>query len=154
MGAVHPMQTATRREFLTGLGAACVTAPLLSIRDCFKAFHLRPGVELVMDATDFGGKLANADLVVTGEGRVDEQTAFGKTAMGVASAAAAPGVPCVVVGGGVTPEGIDALARLSAVVVPIAEQPQSIEVAMAAGSPPVERCGERIARLVSIMAER
>jgi len=63
-------------------------------------------------------------------------------------------VPCVVVGGGVTPEGIDALAGLGAVVVPVTEAPQSVEAAMAAGSPPVERCGERIARLVSIMAER
>ena len=107
-----------------------------------------------MEATDFDGKLADADLVVTGEGRVDAQTAFGKTALGVASAAAAAGVPCIVVGGGVTPEGIDALARLGAVVVPVAEQPQSIEAAMAAGAAPVERCGERIARLVSIMAER
>ena len=43
-----------------------------------------------MEATDFDGKLADADLVVTGEGRVDEQTAFGKTALGVASAAARP----------------------------------------------------------------
>jgi hypothetical protein len=39
-------------------------------------------------------------------------------------------------------------------VVPVTEAPQSVEAAMAAGSPPVERCGERIARLVSIMAER
>ena len=63
-----------------------------------------------MEATDFDGKLAGADLVITGEGRIDAQTAFGKTALGVASAAAAAGVPCIAVGGGVTPEGIEALA--------------------------------------------
>ena len=45
-----------------------------------------------MDATDFAGKLARADLVVTGEGRVDEQTAFGKTALGVARRASEAGV--------------------------------------------------------------
>jgi hypothetical protein len=49
----------------------------------------------------------------------------------------------------VTPEGIEALRGL-AVVVPVVEQPQSVEEAMAAGSAPIERCGERLASLVSI----
>jgi glycerate kinase len=92
--------------------------------------------------------------VITGEGRIDAQTAFGKTALGVAKRAAAAGVPCIAVGGGVTPEGIAALATLGAVVVPVTEQPQSVEEAMAAGVAPVERCGERIARLASILAGR
>jgi glycerate 2-kinase len=137
-----------------GAGAAGgVGFALLEIRDRFSSFALRPGVELVMEATDFGGKLARADLVITGEGRIDEQTAFGKTALGVARRAAA-GVPCIAVGGGVTPEGIAALAPFGVVVVPVTEGPQTVEAAMAAGPGPVERCGERIARLVSILAER
>jgi glycerate kinase len=88
--------------------------------------------------------------VITGEGRIDEQTAFGKTALGVARRAAAAGVPCIAVGGGVTPDGIAALAPLGVVVVPVVERPITVEEAMAAGSAPVERCGERIARLVSL----
>ena len=47
-----------------------------------RAFALRPGVDLVMEATDFDARLAGADLVITGEGRIDAQTAFGKTALG------------------------------------------------------------------------
>ena len=58
----------------------------------------------------FDAKLADADLVLTGEGRIDEQTAYGKTALGVARRARDAGKPCIAVGGGVTPEGIDALA--------------------------------------------
>jgi hypothetical protein len=50
----------------------------------------------------------------------------------------------------VTPEGIAALAPLGAVVVPVTERPQSVEEAMAGGIGPVERCGERIARLISL----
>ena len=84
------------------------------------------------------------------EGRIDEQTAFGKTALGVARRAVEAGVACVAVGGGVTPEGIAALAPLGAIVVPVTERPQSVEEAMAAGPAPVVRCGERIARLVSL----
>ena len=61
--------------------------------------------------------LARADLVITGEGRIDEQTAFGKTALGVARRAQAAGKPCVAVGGGVTAGGIEALAAVGASVV-------------------------------------
>ena len=62
------------------------------------------------------------------------------------------GVPCIAVGGGVTPDGIAALAPLGVVVVPVTERPQTVEEAMAAGAAPVERCGERIARLVGLAA--
>jgi glycerate kinase len=134
----------------SGAGAAGgVGFALLAIQDRFRAFALCPGVDLVMDATGFDAKLRGADLVITGEGRIDAQTAFGKTALGVARRARDAGVPCIAVGGGVTPEGIDALAGL-AIVVPVSERPQPVEEAMAAGAAPIERCAERIARLVSI----
>ena len=125
---------------------------LLCLRDRLRSLELVPGVELVMAETDLGGKLAGADLVLTGEGRIDAQTAFGKTALGVARRALAAGLPCIAVGGGVEPEGVQALAAVGAVVVPVAERPQSVESAMAAGSAPLERAGERIARLVGLGA--
>ncbi len=134
-----------------GAGAAGgVGYALLSIQDRFHAFALRPGVDLVMDAADFAGHLAGADLVITGEGRIDAQTGFGKTALGVATRAATAGVPCVAVGGGVEVDGIEALASVGAVVVPVAERPQTVEAAMAAGVDPIVRCAERIARLVGL----
>jgi glycerate kinase len=103
-----------------------------------------------MEATAFEARLAESDLVVTGEGRIDAQTAFGKTALGVARRAAGAGVPCIAVGGGVEPEGVEALAAVGSIAVPVTERPQSVETAMAAGTAPVERAGERIARLASI----
>jgi glycerate kinase len=107
-------------------------------------------VDLVMEEAGFDGALERADLVITGEGRIDVQTAFGKTALGVALRAQAAGRPCVAVGGGVTPEGVEAMAAVDAVAVPVVERPQTIEAAMAAGAAPLERCGERIARLVTL----
>jgi glycerate kinase len=134
-----------------GAGAAGgVGFGLLAIAGRFRSFALRPGVELVMEATNFTARLVGADLVITGEGRIDAQTGFGKTALGVAQLAAEAGVPCVAVGGGVEPEGIEALAAVGAIAIPVTERPQSVEVAMAAGEPPLERCGERLARLASI----
>ena len=134
-----------------GAGAAGgVGFGLLCVRDHFRSLELVPGVDLVMEETGLAARLREADLVVSGEGRVDAQTAFGKTALGVARRAHAAGIPCIVVGGGVTPEGIGALGDVGAVVVPVSEGPGSVEAAMSAGPAPVERCGERIARLVSL----
>jgi glycerate kinase len=142
--------TGRRERHTAGAGAAGgVGFGLLCVQDRFRTFALRPGVDLVMEATGFDDKLARADLVITGEGRIDAQTAFGKTALGVALRAHAHGVPCIAVGGGVTPEGHAALEGL-AIAVPVVEQPQSVEEAVAAGTAPLERCGERLARLVSI----
>lgn len=147
-------QAAGRRERETpGAGAAGGTGfGLLCLRDRFRSLELVPGIDVVMTAADFDGKLARAAIVITGEGQIDAQTAFGKTALGVARRATDAGVACVAVGGGVTAEGIEALAPLGVVVVPVTERPQSVEEAMAAGREPVVRCGERIARLVSLAA--
>ena len=136
---------------MPGAGAAGgVGFSLLAIGDRFGSFALRPGVDLVFEATSFADRLTRADLVITGEGRIDAQTGFGKTALGVARRAAAAGVPCIAVGGGVEVAGIEALAEAGAIAVPVVEGPQSIETAMSAGTAPVVRCGERLARLVSI----
>ena len=134
-----------------GAGAAGgVGFALLAIGGRCRSFALRPGVELLMGATGFDSRLVDADLVLTGEGRIDAQTAFGKTALGVATRAAEAGVPCIAVGGGVDVAGIDALAAIGAIAVPVSERPESVEAAMASGTAPLERCGERLARLVSI----
>ncbi|MCU1643217.1 MAG: glycerate kinase [Nocardia sp.] len=60
---------------------------------------LRPGIELVLELVDFGAQLAGADLVVTGEGMLDEQTLYGKAPAGVAAAAGEADVPVVAVCG-------------------------------------------------------
>jgi glycerate kinase len=143
--------TGRRERDTPGAGAAGgATFGLACLRDRFAEFAIVPGVDLVMDAAGFAESLARADLVLTGEGRIDGQTAFGKTALGVARRAQAAGVACIAVGGGVEPGGIAALAAVGAIAVPVAELPQSVEQAMSAGAAPLERCGERIARLVGI----
>jgi glycerate kinase len=142
-----------RQRDTPGAGAAGGTGfGLLCLADRFRSLELVPGIDVVMSAADLDGKLVGATLVITGEGRIDEQTAFGKTALGVARRAAAAGRPCIAVGGGVTPEGIDALRSVGVVVVPVVERPQTVEEAMAAGTAPLERCGERIAGLISLIA--
>jgi glycerate 2-kinase len=61
--------------------------------------EFRPGVDLVLELVGFHDRICRADLVVTGEGALDEQTLHGKAPAGVAAAAAAVGVPVVAVCG-------------------------------------------------------
>lgn len=59
----------------------------------------RPGIEVLLDVLGFADALSRADLVITGEGSLDEQTLHGKAPAGVATAARAAGVPVVAVCG-------------------------------------------------------
>ena len=83
-----------------GLGAGCLT---------FLNATLKPGIELVLDALDFDALLADAALVLTGEGRLDEQTLMGKAPAGVAERARQCGIPCVAVGGSIDHRAKNAL---------------------------------------------
>ncbi|HCB60035.1 MAG TPA: glycerate kinase [Arthrobacter bacterium] len=59
----------------------------------------RPGIDVVLEFTELERRLAGADLVITGEGSLDEQSLLGKTPMGVARAAARAGIPVLAVCG-------------------------------------------------------
>ena len=90
-----------------GAGAAGgLGAGLLAFLDA----RLRSGAELVLDATNFGARVAGAELVVTGEGRVDAQSTYGKLTQAVTHAARDAGVPAAMVVGGTAP-GYEALLR-------------------------------------------
>jgi glycerate kinase len=80
-----------------GAGAAGGTgAGLMAFLDA----KLVSGAALVVDASGFDRALPGADLVITGEGRVDGQTAFGKAPGEVARRAAAAGIPVLLIAGG------------------------------------------------------
>jgi glycerate kinase len=141
----------TQARDIPGAGAAGGTGfGLLCLAPRMKSFELVPGIDVVMLETGFDDRLATADLVITGEGRIDEQTAYGKTALGVARRAAAADVPCLAVGGGVTPEGMAALAAVGALAVPVLDRPMSLEDAMSQAWPIVAAAGERLAGLVEL----
>ncbi|WP_210649213.1 glycerate kinase [Nocardioides sp. SYSU D00065] len=61
--------------------------------------ELRPGIDLMLDLLGFADRVPGADLVITGEGSLDEQSLRGKAPVGVATAAARVGVPVVAVCG-------------------------------------------------------
>lgn len=98
----------------------------------FRAFlnaTLKKGIDMVLDAIGFDSIISGADLVVTGEGKVDFQTAKGKTAAGVLARAKAQGIPVVAIGGCV--EMCDSLSEMGfAGIYPILEEKVPLELAM------------------------
>ena len=56
---------------------------------------IKPGIEAILEMADFDNMVKGADLVITGEGRIDSQTAMGKAPTGVLRHASSQGVPVV-----------------------------------------------------------
>jgi glycerate 2-kinase len=133
---------------LPGAGAAGgTTAGLLG----FTRAAVRPGAEVIAQLVGLAEALEAADLVITGEGRADEQTLQGKTAMGVATLARPRNTPVVLLCGGLGPgaEALDAAMALT-VVQPIIDRPMSLDEAMAETERLLIAAGGRLARSVGI----
>ena len=98
----------------------------------FRAFlgaTLKKGIDMVLDAIDFDTTIQGANLVITGEGKVDFQTAKGKTAAGVLNRAKQQHIPVVAIGGCV--EMCDSLVQMGfAGIYPILEEKVPLEIAM------------------------
>ena len=102
------------------------------------------GIEAVLEAVGFERHVAQADLVVTGEGSLDWQSLHGKVVVGVADAAARGGVPVVAVPGRSELGRRDAMAAGLAGVYPVVERPEQLEDALAN---PSETLAARVARV-------
>lgn len=103
-----------------GLGAA-----LLAL-----GAELRSGVETVLDLIGFDEHVRDVDLVITGEGNMDEQSAAGKAPVGVARRAKRYGKPVVAVVGG-RADNLDAVYGQGVdLVLPVCRKPMGLELAL------------------------
>ncbi len=94
--------------------------------------EFRSGVEVVAELTGLRDQLQGADWVLTGEGRVDDQTAHGKTPWGVATLAAREGVRVLIFAGSIGP-GAE-LLEPAAAIVPINPPQTPLAIALAQGA--------------------
>jgi glycerate kinase len=120
----------------------------------FLAARFRPGVEVVAELSGLAEAMQGADLVITGEGRLDAQSLHGKTPMGVAKVAKAAGVPVVAIAGSLGDGyqklyevGIDAAFSL----VP---GPMALEQAMSDAAAELQARAADIARLWRLAQSR
>jgi glycerate kinase len=115
---------------------------------------LRRGIEIVLDYTNFDEHIEGATLIITGEGRIDEQTAYGKAPVGVAGRAKRLSVPVIAIGGSVSSDypavyekGIDA-------VFSITTRPMTLEEAYKVAEENIEMTTKNIAAVWKIASEK
>jgi glycerate kinase len=107
--------------------------------------EIRPGIELILDLIDFDRRVLGADLVVTGEGSLDEQSLAGKAPVGVARAAARSGVPVVAVAGRLQLSPLRLREAGIAAAYALAELEPDLDRCIANASPLLRRVGTQIA---------
>lgn len=76
----------------------------------FFPVELKPGIEVVMEAIDFQQKIKDADFIITGEGKSDNQTLSGKAPIGIANAAKERGIPVILLSGFIVESSIPQLS--------------------------------------------
>lgn len=96
----------------------------------FLSGTLAPGIDAVLDAAGLDVHLASADLLLTGEGRLDDQTVRGKTVCGILRRTRARGVPALVFGGCVEKEALALYELGAAGIFALCDRPMTKEESM------------------------
>ncbi len=124
-----------------GLGAGLVA---------FTGAKLKSGIDIVLNATELSKYIKGADLVITGEGRIDFQTAFGKTPAGVAKAAKKLNVPVIAIGGALTADARKVFAHGIDGIASAAAKDMSLEEALRDSRGHLADAAERVIRMLLI----
>lgn len=132
---------------LAGAGAAGGLGAGLA---AFLGAELVLGAQLVAEAVGLKQKLKGADLALTGEGRLDAQTSFGKAPWEVARLAKGCGLPVIAIAGSLADDRRPALGEAFDAVVAITPRAMSVGEAMAQGAKLVADAAEGVARLLLV----
>ncbi|UJF19761.1 glycerate kinase [Vibrio sp. SS-MA-C1-2] len=124
-----------------GLGAALI--------GLFNA-TLRPGIEIVMDAVNLSDVVADANLVITGEGRIDSQTIHGKTPIGVARTAKKFNLPVIGIAGCLTDDSFVVHDHGIDTIFSVVPRSVSLEEALKEGAINVENTSRNIAAMYKL----
>jgi glycerate kinase len=109
--------------------------------------QLKRGIDIVTQTTNLADKIIGADLVITGEGRIDFQTGFGKTPFGVAQVAKKQNIPVIVLAGSLG-EGYQTLYEKGFDgIFSIIDKPMSLQQAIDNAAGLLENAAENVMRL-------
>ena len=112
----------------------------------FLGAKIRSGIEIVLEAVDLAWKVRDADLVFTGEGRVDGQSAYGKAVSGAAQTAQKAGVPCILLAGAIGEGAGVMLERGVSAMFSIAQGPAGEGEMMAQAEALIEAAAQQATR--------
>jgi glycerate kinase len=134
---------------LPGAGAGGGIAAAMVV---FLHGQLRRGIEIVTEAVRLDALVRDADLVVTGEGRIDGQTVNGKTPMGVARVARRHDRPVVAIGGSLAADADTVHAYGIDAVFAAVARPCSVAEALAAAEDNLRRAARNLAAALALGA--
>lgn len=134
------------RQLRGGGAAGAFSAGLMAFLNC----KIVSGIDLILEHNHFVDHLSDADLVITGEGQMDEQTIDGKGPIGVARLAKEHGVPTIAFVGGLNVH--DTILHQAGIqaVFPIVDKPISLQDALDNAEDLVMRTALRIGYLLQI----
>lgn len=105
------------------------------------------GIDIVLDVCGFERELRDADLVITGEGRIDGQSVCGKVLYGIGMRAKEQGVPVIAIGGGVKEDSEALLECGISAMFSIANGPMTLDYAMENGQSLIKQVTKNIMRV-------
>ena len=132
-------------ELTPGTGAAG------GLPACIKAFteaSLENGFDLISELVNLELQIKRSDLVITGEGKLDFQTQHGKTPWGVAQLASKYNKPLIAVGGTLTEDSESLYNQGFDLILPILNQPMSLDEALNQTPELLRQTGKRIGRII------
>ncbi len=116
----------------------------------FLNVEMKRGIEVVMEAVDLASALEGADLLITGEGRIDRQTLSGKTPFGAMQAALAAGVPTVAIVGCIGPGSEEVIQAGMTAIFGIVPSPMDLTSALDGSRANLRHTARSVAALWSL----
>jgi glycerate kinase len=114
---------------------------------------LVPGFELISTRVNLEEQIRWADLVITGEGRMDHQTGYGKTPSGVAGMARKNKKPVIAFAGAITGSLEEYVKTGFEAVIPVADKPMTLDQSMAEAGRLLEEAAERTFRILKLSSK-
>ena len=132
---------------IPGTGAAGgIGSSLIAFTDA----QLQSGIDIVLRYSRFAERAAGADLIFTGEGRIDGQTIYGKTIAGVASAAQQLTIPVIALAGAIGPDAHKVLDIGVSAYLPITSGPITLAQAILNAHDNLANTAEQVIRILLI----
>ncbi len=144
------LMNAYAEQDVTAMPGAGAAGGIGAALHAFTGAELARGIDAVLSLVRFDELIQDADLVITGEGRVDAQSAFGKVIHAVAIRSKAVNVPVVVIAGGVG-EGAEAVYELGvSAIVPLPDAPMTLDDCIQNAAELMKKAADRAFALIRI----
>ncbi len=143
------LETYTGKHFHSMPGAGAAGGLAISLL-AFTNAQIESGFTLIAEETRLEDKIKEADLIITGEGKIDEQTAYGKTAFGVAQLAKKYNKTVIAVGGTLGSGAEELYYKGFDLILPITEGPTELETSLREAPRLLENTGMRIGRILKL----